>query len=89
MKKILNNLRAKPEHVRNSAVYIIAFTITGIVFLFWVFTLHNRFTSPEVLNSFQNDLKPLTVIKDDISSTYKNVYGSANSSSTTQTDNNN
>jgi len=73
MRKLVQNLREKPEHVRKHILHITTFGLTCLVVLFWVYTLQARFSSPEVKEAFRNDLKPLTVLGDDIVNTYQNI----------------
>lgn len=73
MEKFVNNLRSKPEHVRRNILYGFTFGVTGIILLFWFYTLAARLTTPETKEAFQNDLKPLTILKDNLSSAFDDI----------------
>lgn len=73
MEKFVNNLRKKPEHVRRNILYGVTFGVTGIILLFWFYTLAARLTTPETKEAFQNDLKPLTILKDNITNAYEDI----------------
>jgi hypothetical protein len=73
MKKIVNHFKSKPEHVRRSVAGIAAFAVTAIIFIIWMWLLYHRLSSPEVKAAIANDLKPISVIRDDISSSYQSA----------------
>jgi len=73
MQKFIENLRNKPEHVRKNILYAATFSITGIILLTWIYSLANHFSEPETREALSNDLKPLTVIKDNFSDAYQNI----------------
>ncbi|HEY4714966.1 MAG TPA: hypothetical protein VIH31_00460 [Candidatus Paceibacterota bacterium] len=73
MQKFLEKLRSKPEHIRKNILYIATFSITGIIVIIWIYSLANHFSAPETKEAFRNDLKPLTVIKDNLTDTYQSI----------------
>jgi hypothetical protein len=73
MQKFIENLRNKPEHVRKNILHIATFGISGIILIIWVYSLASHFSQPSTRQAFSNDLKPLTVIKDNFSDAYQNI----------------
>lgn len=73
MQKFVNNLRKKPEHVRRNILYGVTFGVTGIILLFWFYTLSERLSTPETKEAFANDLKPLTILRDNLTNAYDDI----------------
>ena len=66
MKKIINHLRRQPEETRRHILHIT--TIVGAVVLvaLWVYSLSTNLSNPDTKAKVSNDLKSLTVLKDNI-----------------------
>jgi hypothetical protein len=73
MKKFIEKLRSKPEHIRKNILYATTFSVTGLILIIWIYSLVSHLSSPETREAFRNDLKPLTVIKDNLSDAYQNI----------------
>ncbi len=74
MKKIIENLKQKPEHVRRQVLLACSLAITGIIFGSWLFLFKSEFSKPEKKKpDLANDLKPLSMIKDDFLKTFQTV----------------
>jgi len=71
--KIIKNLQQKPEHVRKLTAFSIAIFITTIIAVVWISTLDQRFDTSQqeiVPTSTQDNLTPLTLIKDQFKQLY-------------------
>lgn len=64
MKKIIYNLRNKPEHVRVQILHISTIAGAIILILLWILTLGNKFKNTDKHISVEKELAPLSVIKD-------------------------
>ena len=73
MKKFVENLRKKPEHVRKNILYVTTCSVTAIILIFWIYGFSNHLSKPSTKEAFKNDLKPLTVIKDNLTGAYQNI----------------
>ncbi len=72
MKKFIKKIQNKPEHVRKQILYVATIAIGGLIVIFWIFTLQYRFSSIDAAK-VQEELKPFSIIKDNIASTYNDV----------------
>ena len=66
MKKMVKNLREKPEEERRHILHITVFVLALILFMLWVFSLGTRFSGPENRREIQEDLEPFNLLKDSI-----------------------
>lgn len=66
MKKIIHNLRQRPEHERVHILNIVIFILTVILIGFWILSLGNNFSKAEVKEKAKEDFKPFTVLKNSI-----------------------
>ncbi len=74
MKEFIKKLQKKPEHKRKQILYLSTAVLGGIVLIFWAYTLGHRFSKVSA-SSFQNDLKPFGIIKDDVVGSLKEAQG--------------
>lgn len=71
MKKIIENIRQKPEPVRRQIIFVVSLVLTGLIVLFWVFTLPYRFGGTG--DKLKQSLKPFELLKDNISGTIEGI----------------
>ena len=72
----IEKLRKKPKPVKKTILYVTSFILFAIIILFWVSTLSYRFTAlsdREKNNSLQEELRPLSIFKENISRAYSEV----------------
>ncbi len=73
MKKIIHHLRRQPEHVRRHVLHVLTIVFGIILLAFWVFSLGVSLISTDTQTKIKNDLKPFSVLKDNIVSGYQNI----------------
>ncbi len=73
MKKIINNLRQKPEKVRRHILHVAMIVLGVILFFIWVFTLGTNLTDQDTQVKIKNDLEPLSALKDNLINGYKSI----------------
>ena len=78
MKKVIHYLRKQPEQTRKHILHISIGAITVIMVVLWGYSLAKSFSGGEVKAKLQNDLKPFSVLKDNITNGYNNISGSVN-----------
>ena len=72
----IKKLREKPKATRKRILYITTFFLTGLIFLFWIWTLPYRLSSGSDVSkkeSLRKDFTPLYLLKDNISGAYEEV----------------
>ncbi len=93
MKKIIHKLRNRSEEERRHILHIATFILGIFMVILWTFSLGRSVTSTETKKKVQQDLKPFSVLKDDIVGGYQNIKGTTgsftNTNSDTNTDNTN
>lgn len=75
MKKIIHKLRNRPEHERRHILHITTFILALFVILLWTFTLGKSVTSKETKVKIKQDLKPFSVLKDNLVGGYNSIKG--------------
>jgi len=73
MKKIINNLRQKPEKVRRHILHISTLVLAVFLFFIWIYTLGNGIGNKEIQAKAKNDLEPLSTLKDNFVNGYKSI----------------
>ena len=73
MRKIIEKLKQKPEHVRRQVLLVSSLAITGIIFGSWMFLFHSEFSKSDNKPSLASDLKPLSMLKDDFLKTFHTI----------------
>jgi len=73
MRKFIHKLRQKPEEERRHILHIITFIAAIIMIILWTYSLGKSLTSPETKVKIKQDLKPFSVLKDNIVGGYKNI----------------
>lgn len=67
MKKIILNLRKQPEVVRRHILHISIFVAGIFLLTIWVYSLGENFSNANT-QKIKEDLKPLSVLKDNVPS---------------------
>ena len=75
MKKIIHNLRRQPEEIRRHILHVSTVVFAIILVLLWIYSLGTNLTNPDTVAKVGNDLKPLSVLKDNLVGGYKSISG--------------
>ncbi|OIO29307.1 hypothetical protein COX93_01540 [Candidatus Nomurabacteria bacterium CG_4_10_14_0_2_um_filter_30_12] len=73
MKKIIHHLRRQPEEVRRHILHILILMFAAVMIILWVFSLGKNLVSTDTQIKMKEDLKPFTVLKDNIVDGYKST----------------
>ncbi|MEK7113445.1 MAG: hypothetical protein AAB873_01315 [Patescibacteria group bacterium] len=73
MKKIIYNLRQKPERTRRHIMHVFMALFGFVLVSFWVFNLGRTFSDPGLTEKAKQDLKPFTVLKDNLLEGYGTI----------------
>ena len=76
MKKIIHHIRRQPEKVRRHILHLSTLVIAVVLLLVWVYSLGASFSNPETQAKVSNDLKPFSVLKDNLVDGYKSISDS-------------
>ncbi len=66
MKKIIHHLRRQPEEVRRHILHILTIIAGIILLMLWVYSLGTNFSSTETQVKAKEELKPFSVLKDNV-----------------------
>ncbi len=84
MKKMILNLRNKPEHVRRHVLHVSTMIAGVILILLWIYSLGATLTSPETQAKVKNDLNPFSALKANLIGGYQSISGGADATINTQ-----
>ncbi|MFZ2072158.1 MAG: hypothetical protein WA101_01575 [Minisyncoccia bacterium] len=73
MKKIIHKLRQRPEEDRRHILHILTIASAIIMIILWSYSLGRNLTNPDVKEKVKQDLKPFSVLKDNIVGGYKSI----------------
>jgi len=73
MKKIIRHLRRQPEEVRRQVLHLVIFILAIIMIALWVFSLGEDLADNDTQIKMKGDLKPFSVLKDNMVDGYKSV----------------
>jgi len=73
MKKLIHKLRQKPEEERRHILHIVTIIAAIVMIILWTYSLGKSLASPENKIKIKQDLKPFSVLKDNIVDGYKNI----------------
>lgn len=71
MKKIIHHIRRQPEEIRRSILHILTILAGIILIILWIYSLGTNLGSTQA--KANNDLKPLSTLKDSIIGGYKSI----------------
>jgi hypothetical protein len=77
----IKKIRQQPEHVRRHILHILIVICGVILVLLWIYSLSTTLTNSDTQTKIGQDLKPFTVLKDNMIGGYQNI---TNSNSGTQ-----
>ena len=73
MKKIIHHIRNQPEGVKRSILHISTIVFGVILVFLWIYSLGTNLSNPETQAKVNNDLKPLSALKDNLIGGYKSI----------------
>ena len=73
MKKIIHHIRRQPEGVRRHILHILTIIAGIILILLWIYSLGVNLSNPDTQVKVSNELKPFSVLKDNIISGYQGI----------------
>jgi len=79
MKKIIHKLRNRSEEERRHILHITTFVLALFMIILWTFSLGRSITSKETKVKVKQDLKPFSVLKDNLVGGYKSIEGTVSS----------
>lgn len=78
MRKFINHLRKKPEEERRHILHILTFIFAIFMIFLWTLTLSKNFTNTAVKENIKEDMKPFSVLKDNIFGIKEEIQKQAN-----------
>ena len=84
MKKIIHKLRNRSEEERRHILHITIFILGIFLILLWTFSLGRTIVSKDTKIKVQQDLKPFSVLKDNLVGGYNSIKGTDTPSTNTQ-----
>jgi len=66
MRKIIHHVRKQPEHIKRHILHVSIVICAVILFFLWVYSLGTNFTSTDTQVKIGQDLKPFSILKDNI-----------------------
>jgi hypothetical protein len=76
MRKVIHHLRKQPHEVRRGILHILMIVSAIILFTFWVKSFGNEvgsISTKDFEGSIKEELKPFSVLKDNVLDGYKNI----------------
>ena len=73
MRKLIHHLRRQPEEVRRHVLHIVIFVMAIIMVMLWIFSLGKSLANPDTQLKIKQDLKPFSVLKDNIVDGYNSA----------------
>ncbi|MFA6523909.1 MAG: hypothetical protein WC264_01375 [Candidatus Paceibacterota bacterium] len=77
MRKFIHKLRQKPEEERRHILHTVTIIAAVVMIILWTYSLGRSISSPETKVKIKQDLKPFSVLKDNIVGGYKNISNPA------------
>lgn len=73
MKKLIRHLRKQPEEHRRGILHALTIIFAFVLFFLWTYSLGTSLASPETGTSLKEDLKPFSVLKENIVDGYNSI----------------
>lgn len=73
MRRIIHDIRKQPEEVRRHVLHVLVVIAGIILLLLWIYSLGIRLTNSDTQAKMKSDLKPLSVLKDNMVGGYINI----------------
>ncbi|OGI63927.1 hypothetical protein A2914_02310 [Candidatus Nomurabacteria bacterium RIFCSPLOWO2_01_FULL_41_21] len=75
IRKVVHHLRNKPEEERRHILHVTMIVICFIMVLLWTFSLGGELKDKETKEKIKQDLKPFSVLKDNLVGGYESMSG--------------
>ena len=75
MKKIIHHIRKQPEEVKRHILHVLIVAFAVVLILLWIYSLGTTLTSPDTQVKVNQDLKPFSVLKDNMIGGYNSISG--------------
>lgn len=69
----LRKIRKQPEHIKRHILHAVTIILGIILILLWVYTLGNNISDEDKKIKTVNDLKPLSVLKENVVDGYNDL----------------
>jgi len=76
MRKIIYHIRKQPEEVRRHILHILITTFAVFLVFLWIYSLGTNLTSSDTQVKINQNLKPFSVLKDNLVGGYINIMKS-------------
>lgn len=73
MKKIIHHIRKQPEHIKRHILHVVILVCAVILFMLWIYSLGTTLTNADMQAKTMQDLKPFSMLKDNIREQYNNI----------------
>lgn len=73
MRKIIDNLRKQPEHVRRQILHVTTIIAGAVLLVLWIYSLGTNFSDPDTQTKIENDLKPFSSLKANLIDGYQSI----------------
>ncbi|MEK9184828.1 MAG: hypothetical protein AAB866_01530 [Patescibacteria group bacterium] len=73
MRKIIENLRKKPDHHKKTIVFSVSIAITAFIFVIWLSFIKMEFASIDTPKDVADKNSPLTFIKESVANAYSGI----------------
>ena len=73
MRRIIHHLRNKPEQTRRDILHLATVAFAVILVTLWFYSLGENFLNSDTQRKIEQDLKPFSVLKDNIVGGYKSI----------------
>ncbi len=86
MRRIIENLRERPEEHRRHILNISTVVVTVIMVSLWVVSLGSTLSEADLQKNISKNVQPISALRANIVDGYKSISNSGNNSSTTELD---
>ena len=73
MRKMIHKLRQQPEEHRRGILHVLTIIFALVLFVLWTWSFGTSLAGPETGTELKEDLKPFSVLKDNIIDGYKSI----------------
>lgn len=73
MRRIIHHIRRQPEHIRRHILHVLVIVSAGVLLILWVYSLGQNLTNPDTKLKAKNDIKSLSVLKDNLANGYRSI----------------
>ena len=76
MKRIIHHIRKQPEVVKRNILHVLTVACGILLILLWIYSLGTTLTSSDTEAKVNQDLKPISALKDNLVGGYNSIVGS-------------